>query len=111
MKKFIKLFAFSFILAASLVSIAAAQSFKATIVGKVTDSTAAVVPGATVTVKQEGTNFSQAARTNEGGEYVLPQLPPGKYSLKVEATGFKIAINTNVVLETGQTLRVSKSEA
>jgi outer membrane receptor protein involved in Fe transport len=84
-----------------------AQTFNATVVGKVTDANGASVPGAAVTITQIGTNRTQTATTNDDGEYVIPQLPPGTYTLKVSASGFKIALNENLVLETDTTSRVN----
>src|SRR5688500_7916010 len=105
MKKFIKLFVFVLVIAVTVCSTIFAQSFKATVVGKVTDSAGAVVPGATVTITQEGKNFSQTVTTNEDGEYVLPQLDPGNYTIKVESTNFKTVVSSEGVLETQQSLR------
>ena len=72
MKKFIQKFAFCFTILLLLCSIVWAQSFKATIVGKVTDQNGAIVPGASVTVTQATKNFSQTVTTNDNGEYVIP---------------------------------------
>jgi hypothetical protein len=106
MKKLIKIIAFGIVITASMFSTILAQSFKATVVGKVTDPSGAAIPGATVTITQNGTNFTQTTTTNDGGSYSIPQLQPGGYTIKIEAPGFKIAINTDVVLETDQTLRL-----
>lgn len=84
-----------------------AQTFNATIVGKVTDANGANVPNATVTITQNGTNRTQTTTTNEDGEYVIPQLPPGSYTLKISNSGFKIALNENITLETDTTSRVN----
>ena len=106
MKRIKEIFAFCFIFVAFAASIGVmAQSFKATILGKVTDQSGAVIPGATITVTQKATNFTQTTTTNESGEYVLPQLQPGNYSLKIEAANFKTALNNEIVLETDQSAR------
>ena len=84
-----------------------AQTFNATIVGKVTDANGSSIPGATVTITQNGTNRTQTANTNDDGEYVILQLPPGAYTLKISASGFKIALNENITLETDTTSRVN----
>lgn len=104
MKTILRSFLFALIIA-SFCSVVLAQNFRATVVGKVTDPNGAAVPGATVTIKQDATNFSQTVTTNEEGSFVIPQLQPGAYSLRVDAEGFKISVNTNVTLETDQTLR------
>lgn len=83
-----------------------AQTFKATVVGQITDSTGAVVPNATVTIIQEATNQSQTISTNEEGKYTFTQLDPGTYTLRIEAPNFKTAIRTNLVLETATSTRL-----
>ncbi len=81
------------------------QTFKATIVGQVTDTNGAVVPNAIITIIQDGTNLSQRVNANQNGEYVITQLDPGKYRLRVELEGFKTAVKNDVMLETAQSLR------
>ncbi|HQU93712.1 MAG TPA: carboxypeptidase-like regulatory domain-containing protein, partial [Pyrinomonadaceae bacterium] len=85
---------------------ASAQSFTATLVGKVSDPGGAIVPGATVTVTKVDTNQTRTATTNDGGEYLISQLAPGTYKVTIGASGFKSTINQNVVLETDITRRV-----
>jgi hypothetical protein len=89
------------------------QNISATIRGTVTDSTGAVVPGANVTVKSEGTGFTRSTLTNGSGVYSFPELPLGTYAVEVALTGFKssqvrgVALNVadvravDVRLETG----------
>src|SRR6266567_8114879 len=66
------------------------QEFRGSITGKVTDPNGAVVPGATVTVKNIETNVEATATTNEEGSYDFPVLKPGKYQLLVTKEGFKV---------------------
>ena len=82
-----------------------AQSFTGTLLGKVSDNNGASIVGATVTVTQQGTNFTQTTTTNDEGEYILTQLQPGTYTVKIEATNFKSAINSELVVETDQNRR------
>ena len=71
-------------------SIAAlAQSDNAVISGFVKDSTGAVVTGAKVTITSETRAFERTGMTNNEGYYVISSLPPGIYTLTVEAQGFK----------------------
>jgi hypothetical protein len=104
MKKMIRLFGLSLIIA-TLAIVVSAQSFRATLVGRVSDPGGAIVAGANVTIIQNGTNFTRTATTNDEGEYVVNELQPGSYTVRIDATGFKTAINQNVVLETDQTRR------
>ena len=77
---------------------AAAQRTTASLRGTVTDASHALVPGATVTVTNADTGFTQSMPTNESGVYSFSQLPIGRYQLKVELQGFKTATRTDVVL-------------
>ena len=73
-----------------LISLAAfAQSDNATVSGVVTDPTGAVIPNAKVVIKNQSTGLTRETATNESGIYVIPTVPPGYYTVTVEATGFK----------------------
>ncbi len=66
-----------------------AQSFTASIRGVVTDTTKAAVPGATITVTDVDRNLKRTTQSDGAGRYNVTALPPGNYSLSVEATGFQ----------------------
>jgi hypothetical protein len=76
------------------------------IVGEVTDTTDAVVPGATVTITNHETGLKRSARTDDAGRFNFSQLKPGTYSVKVDASGFEPLQNDNVVSGLGQKQRV-----
>jgi hypothetical protein len=80
----------------------AAQDFRATITGRVTDSNKAAVPNAQVNVKNLGTNETTSATTDSEGNYKAPFLRPGSYSITVEASGFKKATRDKVELVISQ---------
>ena len=65
------------------------QAVSATLLGTVTDSTGATVPGAKVTATETATGLIHESVTNDSGNYTLPDIPPGKYSVTTEAKGFK----------------------
>jgi hypothetical protein len=65
-----------------------AQSYKGTIRGVVTDTSGAVVPGATVTVTDTQRGTGRKLVTNDSGLYVAPDLVPSTYSIQVSAKGF-----------------------
>ena len=65
-------------------SIAAAQEFRATVRGQVLDSSKGALPGATVTITNTDTNEVATATTNTEGNFTLPFLRPGQYTLTVE---------------------------
>ena len=85
-------------------ALAFAQATTADIVGRVTDSSGAVLPGATVTITNEGTGDVRTATTTESGDYVFNLLPIGTYALKVELQGFGVQ-NARLVLSTGDRAR------
>lgn len=68
-----------------------------TVVGTVTDPRGAVVPGASVHLKNLATNVSQSTKTTEAGQYTFPNLPPGRYEISVRAPGFRTAVLTVTV--------------
>src|SRR5437016_4060970 len=78
----------------------------ATIVGNVTDSTGALIPGAKVTVVNRETNFQFEGQSNQDGYYYIPYLRPGVYSVTVEAAGFKKYVREGLELRTNDAPRI-----
>lgn len=74
--------------------------------GAITDSSGASVPGARIEVKNEETGLERKAVTNDSGFYIVPALPVGRYSITVEANGFKRKTFTGLVLEVNQEARI-----
>ena len=66
-----------------------AQAVAGTLLGTVQDSSGAVIPGANVTLTNEGTNVTNQTTSGPQGFYTFPNLNPGQYSIAVEAKGFK----------------------
>jgi hypothetical protein len=85
---------------------AIAQSTTATILGTVTDSSDAVLPGVAVTIVNEGTNSQRTVTTDGTGGYEAPLLPPGAYRVEGELTGFKKIIRSGITLQVDQRARV-----
>src|SRR5258708_5637216 len=82
---------------------AAAQAqFKASIQGTVLDSKGGVVAGAKVTVTNQDTGVVRDTVASAEGFYRVSELPPGKYSVSVEAAGFKVSLSKDVVVEAEQ---------
>ena len=77
-----------------------------TITGDVKDASGALIPGATVTVTNTGTNAARESTSNEAGAYSFPALPPGPYMLKAELQGFR-TVTREVLLQIEATVRVS----
>ncbi len=81
-----------------------AQSSNAQLSGLVTDSTGAVIPNAEVHATNTATNVAYKATSNGAGIYVLPELLPGIYNIKVSAQGFGVLNRTGLTLSTGDHL-------
>src|SRR5207249_9821340 len=88
------------------VAAAIAQTGSSNITGSVRDVNGAVVPGATVTAKNEATGVTSTQTTTDSGLYAFSSLPVGKYTITVEKQGFKTLQKTNNVLEVGIPLTV-----
>src|SRR5215471_6627069 len=87
-----------FILCLATIPIWGQTTSMGTITGLVTDQSNAVVPDATVAVKDVSTNESRTITTNSAGRYVFVNLPPGTYDISVTKTGFqKVSIPNNVI--------------
>ena len=88
-------------------SVLGQQAAKATLTGTVTDPNGAVVPGASVTATQTATGVRRETVSNDEGLYVLTDLAPGEYEVRVEAKGFVIRLVTNLSLQVGQTVTLN----
>jgi hypothetical protein len=87
---------------AMLSTLGMAQDFRATLTGRVMDASKAAIAGAQVRVKNIGTNEVTSVATDEGGNYKVPFLNPGTYSITVEVTGFKKFVNEGIALNISQ---------
>lgn len=86
----------------SLCAVSAYAQFKASVQGTVMDSRGGVVAGAKVTVTDQATGVSHDAVTNDQGYYRVNELPPGSYTVTVEATGFKQSISKDLIVQAEQ---------
>src|SRR5687767_6403668 len=85
-----------------LSSFAFAQGGTATINGTVYDQAKGVLPGVTVTVTNEATGITREAVTGAEGQFVLPTLSPGTYTVRAELSGFQAQTRSAVTLLIGQ---------
>jgi len=83
-----------------------AQVATGTILGNVKDNSGTAVPGAQVTATNVDTQVSRTTTTDAEGHYALPLLPVGNYKLEVTLSGFKNALQTDILLEVGRNARV-----
>src|SRR5436309_12692320 len=93
---------FAFVL---LCGLSFGQSTTQSVQGLVTDTSGAIVPGATVTLTNAGTGVSRTVTTNESGNYSFPLIQVGNYDLKVEIAGFKTETIKNIRVETEAQVR------
>jgi hypothetical protein len=77
-----------------------------TLLGRVADSTGAVLPGATVRATDVQTGAGRTASTNELGDYIFPGMPVGTYRIETTASGFKRGVRTDITLTVNQNARV-----
>lgn len=99
-------FAFAVLLCCSIALVA--QEVTGTILGTVTDSSGAVVPGAKVTITNTDRGaIERVVTTNKAGEYSAPLLPIGKYSVTIEAPNFKKITESGITLNVNDKLSVN----
>lgn len=91
---------FLFCLAVSVSTVHA--QFKASIQGTVMDPAGAAISGAKVTIADQATGIGHDTVTNDQGFYRINELPPGKYTVTVEATGFNKSVSKDVLVEAEQ---------
>src|SRR5579862_2944181 len=87
----------------------AAQTFRGTILGSVTDASGAVVPGASVKVHNVNTGQDRVTVTTADGTYAVPELPVGTYSVTVTQKGFQTSITNTVAVDVASERRVDVS--
>jgi Carboxypeptidase regulatory-like domain/TonB dependent receptor len=102
MSKTVK-FLFVSLLVFAFSAVAFAQSTTTgSIGGVVSNPNKEVVSGATVTVKNIGTNREDTATTDDTGRFKVPNLQPGNYSVTINSSGFSASTMENVVVEVGR---------
>lgn len=97
--------AFLFLLTAALPAFG--QTTTGSVSGVVNDPSGATVAGANVSIRNNETGITRNTTSNDNGEYSFPQVEPGRYTLTVEASGFKKSIAPDVVVEVGVPARTT----
>ncbi|HEV1286225.1 MAG TPA: carboxypeptidase regulatory-like domain-containing protein [Bryobacteraceae bacterium] len=82
-------------------SFAQTQAINGSIRGRVTDPAGAAVPGAAVNVINNATGFTRDTQSNDDGYFVIPNLPIGTYTVRVQKEGFETQRHTGVILDAG----------
>src|ERR1700716_2662124 len=75
--------------------------------GSVVDQTGSAVAGATVTLRNQGTNQTRTMVTNAEGTFRAGELPVGQYELRVESSGFSPYINNSIVVSVGTAVQIA----
>jgi trimeric autotransporter adhesin len=88
-------------------SLVEAQMRSASIAGTVLDAAGGVVPNADVVVTEQSTNVSTPTKSTAAGEFTVPYLPAGTYSVSVNVAGFQPFVAKDLALATTQTIRVT----
>src|SRR5689334_1969237 len=97
------------IISLALAAPAAGQSQITTgvIDGTVVDSSGGVLPGVDVDVRNVDTNLDRVLVTDRDGRFVVPQLPAGRYTVRLQLAGFATIVQENVLVTVGQTVRLT----
>jgi carboxypeptidase family protein len=102
-----RLFALVILLTLFNAAIATSQVVTGAILGRVTDTTGAVVPGATVQIQNVDTGFSRTEQTDSEGRYLSRSLPLGSYSVTVQQSGFQSQVRRGIILTVASEVTVN----
>lgn len=83
------------------------QETRGTLVGRVTDPAGAVVPGTEVRAMNAATGVAAVTKSNEAGNFTLPYLLPGSYTLQAELSGFKKFVREGIEIRVNDTIEVN----
>src|SRR4051794_12149559 len=89
-----------------LATAAYAQTITGSISGRVVDQQNAAVANATVTVTEAAKKITVTRKSTSGGDFLIPSLLPGTYSVMVEAAGFKKLTRNDIALDANDKLGV-----
>lgn len=103
----IRQLAICFVLVLVTSSLGQSQGTTSRVIGVVTDSSGAVVPGANVTLTNQTMNVSFATKTTSAGTYVFDSVQVGTYTISIQKEGFEKFVSTDNVLTIGQPMTVN----
>ena len=94
--------AFAGLLFVVAIGVARAQTTaNGSITGTVRDASGAVIPGASVSATNQGTNAKSSATTDNNGRFIIINLAPGPYTVNISARGFADFRQENTIVEVG----------
>jgi Carboxypeptidase regulatory-like domain len=85
------------------------QSTGGRILGRVADSSGAVLPGVTVTLTNQETGILRDTKTNDSGDYIFVEVPPATYEVDFEITGFKKNVQKNVIVDINAAINLNST--
>src|ERR1700687_5055356 len=94
-------------ISSSIPTLLSAQGTAGRIVGRVADSSGAILPGTKVTLVNKATNVSRDTKTNDNGDYDFVEVPVGTYRLEFDLTGFKKNVRRGVSLDIHQVITLN----
>lgn len=100
---------FSLLASLPLAQIALSQAPTATLVGRVVDQSDAAIVGATVVIRNTGTNQMRTTQTGTDGEYTISDLPAAVFDVTITMQGFETLHQTNLELSPDQTVRLDET--
>ncbi|HEY3129042.1 MAG TPA: carboxypeptidase regulatory-like domain-containing protein [Acidobacteriota bacterium] len=83
------------------------QATTGQVTGQVRDSSGAVLPGVSVKISSADTGYAREVVTNDEGIYTIPLIPPGKYQLAAELSGFQKALVNDIVVTVGSSRTIA----
>jgi len=86
-----------------------AQSTGGRILGRVEDTSGAVLANVKVTATNDATGITRETKTNASGDYVFPEVPVGIYTLTFDLSGFKTNVRKSVTLDVNQVITLNMS--
>ena len=92
----------SCLLFAFILALPAHAQFSSGFTGVVVEQSSAVVAGAQIRATNQETRVTRTATSNQSGDFRIPSLPGGTYTIEIDARGFKTWIQKDVVLENNQ---------
>lgn len=97
--------AFGALVLVALSGLAWGQAVTGSLLGTITDSSGASVPGAKIAITEINTGISRTSQTNDSGNYVFPALEPGTFRVSVEKAGFRTAVKEGVSVLVNTSIR------
>lgn len=93
----------------ALPALVSAQTTSGRLLGRVSDSTGAILGKVKVTLTNEGTAISRSALTNDAGDYNFVEVVPGTYTVTFELTGFKKNVQKNLIVDINQVVTLNST--